>query len=160
MQLFQRAPTTEELVAFIDTQHTPLKTGDIAEHFGIDRTGHAGGKAYEALRYLLRQLAADGQIALKAAGRYSPKFYHSVPRLVEEVQNEQVVRFNVGLQPPAPAITLDDLKAKAKACSKRMHELQDEIDKAQQQIQNQSARLDVLLSLIEPFDETFRLGLH
>lgn len=153
MQLFEQAPTSDELVAFIDTQHQPVKVSQICKHFGI-KASKAKGSAYSQLRTLLRELVAAGEVAKRQARPRANHFYHSIPRLLEAVQREQEAPVS------GPAITLDDLKAKAKACSKRMHELQDEIDKAQQQIENQSARLDVLLSLIDPFDETFRLGLH
>ena len=162
MQLFEQAPTSDELVAFIDTQSEPVRVRDISKHFGI-KASKAKGSAYSQLRTLLREMVAAGEIAKTQARPNANHFYHSIPQTVAAVQREQegpVVRFKVGLQPSGPAISLDDLKAKAQACSKRMDELQDEIDKAQQQIENQSARLDVLLSLIDPFDETFRLGLH
>ena len=35
MQLFEQAPTSEELVAFIDTQTEPVRVRQICKHFGI-----------------------------------------------------------------------------------------------------------------------------
>ena len=162
MQLFEQAPTSEELVAFIDTQHQPVKVSQICKHFGI-KASKAKGSAYSQLRTLLRELVAAGEVAKRQARPRANHFYHSIPRLLEAVEREQeepVVRFKVGLQPSGPAISLDDLKAKAQACNRRRSDLQNRQRIITEDLQQECARLEVLLSLIEPFDEHFRLGLH
>ena len=160
MQLFEQAPTSDELVAFIDTQHQPVKVSQICKHFGI-KASKAKGSAYSQLRTLLRDLVAAGEVAKRQARPRANHFYHSIPRLLEAVEREQegpVVRFKVGLQPSGPAISLDDLKAKA--CYRRRSDLQNRQRIITEDLQQECARLEVLLSLIDPFDETFRLGLH
>ena len=162
MQLFEQAPTSEELVAFIDTQHQPVKVSQICKHFGI-KASKAKGSAYSQLRTLLRELVAAGEVAKRQARPRANHYYHSIPRLLEAVEREQegpVVRFKVGLQPSGPAISLDDLKAKAQACNRRRSDLQNRQRIITEDLQQECARLEVLLSLIDPFDETFRLGLH
>ncbi len=157
MQLFEQAPTKDELLAYIDTQQSPAKLGTICDHFGIvcPTPDRRKGSVYSQVRSILRELAREGAIARRQHRPRGWYWYYSIPRLVEEVQQEQAQKPNVNLQPVAPSISLDDLKAKAKECSRRMHKLQDEIDNAQQELDKQSARLDVLLSLIDPFDADF-----
>lgn len=158
MQLFEQAPTSDELVAFIDTQHQPVKVSQICKHFGI-KASKAKGSAYSQLRTLLRELVAAGEVAKRQARPRANHFYHSIPRLLEAVEREQegpVVRFKVGLQPSGPAISLDDLKAKARKSNVLRRKLRHERDLLEQQIEQETARLDVLLSLIDPFDENFR----
>lgn len=162
MQLFEQAPTSDELVAFIDTQTEPVRVRQICKHFGI-KASKAKGSAYSQLRTLLRDLVAVGEIAKTQARPNANHFYHSIPQTVAAVQREQegpVVRFKVGLQPSGPAISLDDLKAKAKACNRRRSDLQNRQRIITEDLQQECARLEVLLSLIDPFDEHFRLGLH
>jgi hypothetical protein len=176
MQISLNIPTSEELVDFIDTQQGPLATGDIADHFGLTYKGQTGGRAYESLRSLLHHLVVTGQVACKqkrpGARRYyyskqkrpgARRYYYSVPRLVEAVQQEQeenVYRFKVGLQPKqGAAISLDDLKAKAHECRRHMLKLATEQERIEQELEKLANRLDVLLSLIQPFDDSFRVGL-
>jgi hypothetical protein len=163
MQISLNIPTSEELVDFIDTQQGPLATGDIADHFGLTYKGQTGGKAYESLRSLLHHLVVTGQVACKQKRPGARRYYYSVPRLVEAVQQEQeenVYRFKVGLQPKqGAAISLDDLKAKAHECRRHMLKLATEQERIEQELEKLANRLDVLLSLIQPFDDSFRVGL-
>lgn len=163
MQISLNIPTSDELVDFIDTQQGPLATGDIADHFGLTYKGQTGGKAYESLRSLLHHLVVTGQVACKQKRPGARRYYYSVPRLVEAVQQEQeenVYRFKVGLQPKqGAAISLDDLKAKAHECRRHMLKLATEQERIEQELEKLANRLDVLLSLIQPFDDSFRVGL-
>jgi hypothetical protein len=163
MQISLNIPTSEELVDFVDSQHGPLSTGDIADHFGLTYKGQTGGKAYESLRSLLHHLVVTGQVACKQKRPGARRYYYSVPRLVEAVQQEQeenVYRFKVGLQPKqGAAISLDDLKAKAHECRRHMLKLATEQERIEQELEKLANRLDVLLSLIQPFDDSFRVGL-
>jgi len=163
MQIPLIIPTSDELVDFVDSQHGPLSTGDIADHFGLTYKGKTGGKAYESLRSLLHHLVVTGQVACKQKRPGARRYYYSVPRLVEAVKQEQeenVYRFKVGLQPKqGAAISLDDLKAKAHECRKHMLKLATEQERIEQELEKLANRLDVLLSLIQPFDDSFRVGL-
>ena len=163
MQISLNIPTSEELVDFIDTQQGPLATGDIADHFGLTYKGQTGGKAYESLRSLLHHLVVTGQVACKQKRPGARRYYYSIPRLVEAVKQEQeenVYRFKVGLQPKqGAAISLDDLKAKAHECRRHMLKLATEQERIEQELEKLANRLDVLLSLIKPFDDSFRVGL-
>ena len=163
MQIPLIIPTSEELVDFIDTQQGPLATGDIADHFGLTYKGQTGGKAYESLRSLLHHLVVTGQVACKQKRPGARRYYYSIPRLVEAVKQEQeenVYRFKVGLQPKqGAAISLDDLKAKAHECRRHMLKLATEQERIEQELEKLANRLDVLLSLIQPFDDSFRVGL-
>jgi hypothetical protein len=163
MQISLNIPTSEELVDFVDSQHGPLSTGDIADHFGITYKGQTGGKPYESLRSLLHHLVVTGQVACKQKRPGARRYYYSVPRLVEAVKQEQeenVYRFKVGLQPKqGAAISLDDLKAKAHECRRHMLKLATEQERIEQELEKLANRLDVLLSLIQPFDDSFRVGL-
>ena len=163
MQIPLIIPTSEELVDFIDTQQGPLATGDIADHFGLTYKGQTGGKAYESLRSLLHHLVVTGQVACKQKRPGARRYYYSIPRLVEAVKQEQeenVYRFKVGLQPKqGAAISLDDLKAKAHECRRHMLKLATEQERIEQELEKLANRLDVLLSLIKPFDDSFRVGL-
>ncbi len=160
MQIPLIIPTSDELVDFIDTQQGPLATGDIADHFGLTYKGKTGGKAYESLRSLLHHLVVTGQVACQQKRPGARRYYYSVPRLVEAVKQEQeenVYRFKVGLQPKqGAAISLDDLKAKALECHKQMAALMNERRRITEELEQKVARLDVLLSLIDPFDQSFR----
>ena len=158
MQLFEQAPTSDELVAFIDTQPDPVQVRHICRHFGI-KPSKAGGSAYSKVRTLLRDLTMNGSIAMTQARPGAWHYYHSIPQTVAAVQKEQegqVLRFKVGLQPHAPAISLEDLKAKARACNRRVADLMSQRGIINESLQQETARLDVLLSLIDPFDENFR----
>ena len=163
MQISLNIPTSEELVDFVDSQHGPLSTGDIADHFGLTYKGQTGGKAYESLRSLLHHLVVTGQVACKQKRPGARRYYYSIPRLVEAVKQEQeenVYRFKVGLQPKqGAAISLDDLKAKAHECRRHMLKLATEQERIEQELEKLANRLDVLLSLIKPFDDSFRVGL-
>lgn len=163
MQISLNIPTSEELVDFVDSQHGPLSTGDIADHFGLTYKGQTGGKAYESLRSLLHHLVVTGQVACKQKRPGARRYYYSIPRLVEAVKQEQeenVYRFKVGLQPKqGAAISLDDLKAKAHECRRHMLKLAAEQERIEQELEKLANRLDVLLSLIQPFDDSFRVGL-
>jgi hypothetical protein len=147
----------------VDSQHGPLSTGDIADHFGLTYKGKTGGKAYESLRSLLHHLVVTGQVACQQKRPGARRYYYSVPRLVEAVKQEQeenVYRFKVGLQPKqGAAISLDDLKAKAHECRRHMLKLATEQERIEQELEKLANRLDVLLSLIQPFDDSFRVGL-
>lgn len=161
MQLFEKAPTKAELLAYIDTQHSPVKVGTICAHFEIvcPTPERRKGSAYSQVRSMLRELVREGQVARRQIRPRGWHWYHSVPRLVESVQEEQeqtVVRFNVGLQPPGPAITLEDLKDKAIKCDARRRKLTNQRQQLEQQIEQECTRLEVLLSLIDPFDDSFR----
>ena len=163
MQLFEQAPTSDELVDFIDTQSEPVRVRDISKHFGI-KASKAKGSAYSQLRTLLRELVAAGEIAKTQARTNANHSYHSIPQTVAAVQREQepeVIRFTVGrLQPAGPAISIDELKMIARRCEDKRSELQNQVRKLNTEITELCHRLEVLVSLIEPFDETFRLGLH
>ena len=162
MQLFEQAPTSDELVAFIDTQSEPVRVRDISKHFGI-KASKAKGSAYSQLRTLLRDLVAAGEIAKTQARPNANHFYHSIPQTVAAVQQEQegeVIRFKVGLRPAGPAIGIDELKMMARRCEDKRSELQNEVRKLNTEITELCHRIEVLLILIEPFDENFRLGLH
>jgi len=162
MQLFEQAPTSEELVAFIDTQSEPVRVRDICKHFGI-KASKAKGSAYSQLRTLLREMVMAGEIAKTQARPNANHFYHSIPQTVAAVQREQegeVIRFKVGLRPAGPAIGIDELKMIARRCEDKRSELQNQVRKLNTEITELCHRLEVLVSLIEPFDETFRLGLH
>jgi len=161
MQLFEKAPTKAELLAYIDTQHTPIRVGTICAHFGIScpPAERRKGSAYSQVRQMMRELVKAGEVATHQTRPRARHWYHSVPRLVESVQEEQeqtVVRFNVGLQPPGPAITLEDLKDKAIKSDVRRRKLTNERQQLEQQIEQECTRLEVLLSLIDPFDDSFR----
>jgi hypothetical protein len=163
MQISLNIPTSDELVDFVDSQQGPLSTGDIADHFGLTYKGQTGGKAYESLRSLLHHLVVTGQVACKQKRPGARRYFYSIPRLVEAVKQEQeenVYRFKVGLQPKkqGAAISLDDLKAKANECTKHMLKLTAEQDRIEQELEKLANRLDVLLSLIQPFDDSFRVG--
>ena len=106
-------------------------------------------------------MVAAGEIAKTQARPNANHFYHSIPQTVAAVQREQegpVVQFQVGLQPAGPAISLDDLKAKAQACNRRRSDLQNRQRIITEDLQQECARLEVLLSLIDPFDEDLPAG--
>lgn len=157
MQLFEKAPTKAELLAYIDTQHSPVKVGTICAHFEIvcPTPERRKGSAYSQVRSMLRELVREGQVARRQFRPRGWHWYHSVPRLVESVQEEQEQTVAAG-----PAITLGDLKDKAIKCDARRRKLTNERQQLEQQIEQECTRLEVLLSLIDPFDENFRLGLH
>ena len=164
MQLFEKAPTKAELLAYIDTQHTPIRVGTICAHFGIScpPAERRKGSAYSQVRQMMRELVKAGEVATHQTRPRARHWYHSVPRLVESVQEEQeqtVVRFNVGLQPPGPAISIEELKGIVRKVEAKRIELQDKARKLHTEIEQLCHRQEVLLSLIQPFDEDFRLGL-
>ena len=164
MQLFEKAPTKAELLAYIDTQHSPVKVGTICAHFEIvcPTPERRKGSAYSQVRSMLRELVREGQVARRQIRPRGWHWYHSVPRLVESVQEEQeqtVVRFNVGLQQPGPAISIEELKGIVRKVEAKRIELQNNARKLHTEIEQLCHREEVLLSLIQPFDEDFRLGL-
>ena len=164
MQLFEKAPTKAELLAYIDTQHTPIRVGTICAHFGIScpSAERRKGSAYSQVRQMMRELVKAGEVATHQTRPRARHWYHSVPRLVESVQEEQeqtVVRFNVGLQPPGPAISIEELKGIVRKVEAKRIELQNKARKLHTEIEQLCHRQEVLLSLIQPFDEDFRLGL-
>ena len=164
MQLFEKAPTKAKLLAYIDTQHTPIRVGTICAHFGIScpPAERRKGSAYSQVRQMMRELVKAGEVATHQTRPRARHWYHSVPRLVESVQEEQeqtVVRFNVGLQPPGPAISIEELKGIVRKVEAKRIELQDKARKLHTEIEQLCHRQEVLLSLIQPFDEDFRLGL-
>ena len=164
MQLFEKAPTKAELLAYIDTQHTPIRVGTICAHFGIScpPAERRKGSAYSQVRQMMRELVKAGEVATHQTRPRARHWYHSVPRLVESVQEEQeqtVVRFNVGLQPPGPAISIEELKGIVRKVEAKRIELQNKARKLHTEIEQLCHRQEVLLSLIQPFDEDFRLGL-
>jgi len=164
MQLFEKAPSKAELLAYIDTQHTPIRVGTICAHFGIScpSAERRKGSAYSQVRQMLRELVKAGEVATHQTRPRARHWYHSVPRLVESVQEEQeqtVVRFNVGLQPPGPAISIEELKGIVRKVEAKRIELQNKARKLHTEIEQLCHRQEVLLSLIQPFDEDFRLGL-
>ena len=111
---------------------------------------------------MMRELVKSGEVATHQTRPRARHWYHSVPRLVESVQEEQeqtVVRFNVGLQPPGPAISIEELKGIVRKVEAKRIELQDKARKLHTEIEQLCHRQEVLLSLIQPFDEDFRLGL-
>ena len=164
MQLFEKAPSKAELLAYIDTQHTPIRVGTICAHFGIScpSAERRKGSAYSQVRQMMRELVKAGEVATHQTRPRARHWYHSVPRLVKSVQEEQeqtVVRFNVGLQPPGPAISIEELKGIVRKVEAKRIELQDKARKLHTEIEQLCHRQEVLLSLIQPFDEDFRLGL-
>ena len=164
MQLFEKAPTKAELLAYIDTQHTPIRVGTICAHFGIScpPAERRKGSAYSQVRQMMRELVKAGEVATHQTRPRARHWYHSVPRLVKSVQEEQeqtVVRFNVGLQPPGPAISIEELKGIVRKVEAKRIELQNKARKLHTEIEQLCHRQEVLLSLIQPSDEDFRLGL-
>lgn len=82
-------PTEEEVVDLLDVSTCQLKTGEIAEHFGVK----GGSKAFDQLRSLLQMLTEQGVIACQQKRRGSPRYYWSIKTLIrqaKQTQQEQV----------------------------------------------------------------------
>ena len=95
-------PTEEEVVDLLDVSSCQLKTGEIAEHFGVK----GGSKAFDQLRSLLQLLTEQGVIACQQKRRGSPRYYWSIKTLIrqaEQTQQEQQTRVPLPVPSPAPA---------------------------------------------------------
>jgi len=78
-------PTEEEVVDLLDVSSCQLKTGEIAEHFGVE----SGSKAFDQLRTLLRLLTEQGVIACQQKRPGSPRYYWSLKVLIKQAQQAQ-----------------------------------------------------------------------
>ena len=78
-------PTEEEVVDLLDVSSCQLKTGEIAEHFGVE----SGSKAFDQLRTLLRLLTEQGVIACQQKRPGSPRYYWSLKVLIKQAQKAQ-----------------------------------------------------------------------
>jgi hypothetical protein len=78
-------PTEEEVVELLDVSSCQLKTGEIAEHFGVE----SGSKAFDQLRTLLRLLTEQGVIACQQKRPGSPRYYWSLKVLIKQAQKAQ-----------------------------------------------------------------------
>jgi hypothetical protein len=93
-------PTEEEVVDLLDVSTCQLKTGEIAEHFGVK----GGSKAFDQLRSLLQMLTEQGVIACQQKRRGSPRYYWSIKTLIRQAkQTQQEQQTQVPLPVPAPA---------------------------------------------------------
>jgi hypothetical protein len=93
-------PTEEEVVDLLDVSSCQLKTGEIAEHFGVK----GGSKAFDQLRSLLQMLTEQGVIACQQKRRGSPRYYWSIKTLIRQAkQTQQEQQTQVPLPVPAPA---------------------------------------------------------
>jgi len=95
-------PTEEEVIDLLDVSTCQLKTGEIAEHFGVK----GGSKAFDQLRSLLQLLTEQGVIACQQKRRGSPRYYWSIKTLIrqaEQTQQEQQTRVPLPVPSPAPA---------------------------------------------------------
>ena len=92
-------PTEEEVIDLLDVSTCQLKTGEIAEHFGVK----AGSKAFDQLRSLLQLLTEQGVIACQQKRRGSPRYYWSIKTLIRQAkQTQQEQQTQVPLPVPAP----------------------------------------------------------
>lgn len=78
-------PTEEEVVDLLDVSSCQLKTGEIAEHFGVE----SGSKGFDQLRTLLRLLTEQGVIACQQKRPGSPRYYWSLKVLIKQAQKAQ-----------------------------------------------------------------------
>jgi len=78
-------PTEEEVVDLLDVSTCQLKTGEIAEHFGVE----SGSKAFDQLRSLLKLLTEQGVIACQQKRPGSPRYYWSLKVLIKQAQKAQ-----------------------------------------------------------------------
>lgn len=78
-------PTEEEVVDLLDVSTCQLKTGEIAEHFGVE----SGSKAFDQLRSLLKLLTEQGVIACQQKRPGSPRYYWSLKVLIQQAQKAQ-----------------------------------------------------------------------
>jgi len=95
-------PTEEEVIDLLDVSTCQLKTGEIAEHFGVK----GGSKAFDQLRSLLQLLTEQGVIACQQKRRGSPRYYWSIKTLIrqaEQTQQEQQTQVPLPVPSPAPA---------------------------------------------------------
>ena len=114
-------PTEEEVVDLLDVSTCQLKTGEIAEHFGLK----GGSKAFDQLRSLLQLLTEQGVIACQQKRRGSPRYYWSIKTLIrqaKQTQQEQQTQVPLSVPAPAPAPHPQPLAARAK-----YRELADEV---------------------------------
>lgn len=92
-------PTEEEVIDLLDVSTCQLKTGEIAEHFGVK----GGSKAFDQLRSLLQLLTEQGVIACQQNRRGSPRYYWSIKTLIRQAkQTQQEQQTQVPLPVPAP----------------------------------------------------------
>jgi len=92
-------PTEEEVIDLLDVSTCQLKTGEIAEHFGVK----GGSKAFDQLRSLLQLLTEQGVIACQQKRRGSPRYYWSIKTLIRQAkQTQQEQQTQVPLPVPAP----------------------------------------------------------
>jgi predicted transcriptional regulator len=83
----------------LDVSTCQLKTGEIAEHFGVK----GGSKAFDQLRSLLQLLTEQGVIACQQKRRGSPRYYWSIKTLIRQAkQTQQEQQTQVPLPVPAP----------------------------------------------------------
>jgi len=73
------------VVDLLDVSSCQLKTGEIAEHFGVE----SGSKAFDQLRTLLRLLTEQGVIACQQKRPGSPRYYWSLKVLIKQAQKAQ-----------------------------------------------------------------------
>lgn len=95
-------PTEEEVIDLLDVSTCQLKTGEIAEHFGVK----GGSKAFDQLRSLLQLLTEQGVIACQQKRRGSPRYYWSIKTLIrqaKQTQQEQQTQVPLPVPSPAPA---------------------------------------------------------
>ena len=93
-------PTEEEVIDLLDVSTCQLKTGEIAEHFGVK----GGSKAFDQLRSLLQLLTEQGVIACQQKRRGSPRYYWSIKTLIRQAkQTQQEQQTQVPLPVPVPA---------------------------------------------------------
>lgn len=114
-------PTEEEVIDLLDVSTCQLKTGEIAEHFGVK----GGSKAFDQLRSLLQLLTEQGVIACQQKRRGSPRYYWSIKTLIrqaKQTQQEQQTQVPLPVPSPAPAPHPQALAERAK-----YRELADEV---------------------------------
>jgi hypothetical protein len=114
-------PTEEEVIDLLDVSTCQLKTGEIAEHFGVK----GGSKAFDQLRSLLQLLTEQGVIACQQKRRGSPRYYWSIKTLIRQAkQTQQEQQTQVPLPVPAPAPALESRALTERA---KYRELADEV---------------------------------
>jgi len=91
-------PTEEEVIDLLDVSTCQLKTGEIAEHFGVK----GGSKAFDQLRSLLQLLTEQGVIACQQKRRGSPRYYWSIKTLIRQAKQTQQEQQEQQTQVPLP----------------------------------------------------------
>jgi len=115
-------PTEEEVVDLLDVSSCQLKTGEIAEHFGVE----SGSKAFDQLRTLLRLLTEQGVIACQQKRPGSSRYYWSLKVLIKQAQKAQQPQ-----QPEQVRLPVAEPKPKPQLLTERAEyrDLADKVDR-------------------------------